>query len=56
MKKSAFFFSVLIVCGLSVFARGKRDIDERDVAQMDSWQEEFDISGKKEGKYNAMVT
>ena len=56
MKKSVFFFSVLIVCGLSVFARGKRDIDERDVAQMDSWQEEFDISGKKEGKYNAMVT
>lgn len=55
MKKFSLFFA-LFICAAGIFAHGKRDIEERDVAQMDSWQEEFDISRKKEGKYNAVVT
>ncbi len=38
----------------SVFA--KRDITEREVENMDSWQENFDINQKKPGKYNIVIT
>ncbi len=55
MKKIGFVVFVLLSGVLSAFAHGKRDVEERDVSQMDSWQEEFDISKRKEGKYNAMV-
>ena len=47
----------LLISGLAVssFAMGKRDVTYRDVENMDSWQEEFDINEKKEGKYNFYV-
>ena len=56
MRKTGLFILVLLAGISSVFAHGKGDVEERDIAQMDSWQEDFDITKKKEGKYNAMVT
>jgi len=41
---------------LSVFAGGKKDVDERQATNLDSWEETFDISEKKTGKYNIVVT
>ena len=54
LKKSIFVFTMLTSC-LSAFAFGKRDADYRDVEEMDSWKETFDINEKKEGKYNIYV-
>ncbi|MBO5137175.1 MAG: hypothetical protein J6B81_01565 [Spirochaetaceae bacterium] len=39
-----------------LFAGGNRDITEKDAETMDSWQESFDITEKKAGTYNIMVT
>lgn len=55
LKKGFLIFSLLTASSL-LFAHGKGDIEERDVASMDSWQEDFDIQKKKEGKYNVMTT
>ncbi|MBQ9207206.1 MAG: hypothetical protein IJ158_10925 [Treponema sp.] len=58
MKKSLkkiLLTSVLVACSLSAFAVGKKDNEFRDVEDMDSWQETFDINEKKEGKYNIYV-
>ncbi len=38
------------------FAHGKNDIEEKDVENLNSWQEVFDLEGKKKGKYNIMIT
>ena len=46
LKKSIFVFTMLASC-LSAFAFGKRDADYRDVEEMDSWKETFDINEKK---------
>ncbi len=57
-KKSKF----LLALGLFLFvttalpAHGKKDVDEKDVSNLQSWQESFDIAGKKKGKYNIYVT
>ena len=56
MFKKGLFVLFVLAATFPVFAHGKGDIDERDVAQMDSWQEEFDIDKKKAGKYNVLVT
>ncbi|MGI5070940.1 Ig-like domain-containing protein [Treponema pectinovorum] len=55
MFKKGLVILTSIILGTTVFALGKRDIDEREVSQIDSWQEEFDISSKKEGKYNVIT-
>ncbi|MCR4821242.1 MAG: hypothetical protein K5873_00025 [Treponema sp.] len=47
--------SAFAVLSLSAFAFGKKDADYREVENMDSWQETFDINEKKEGKYNIYV-
>ena len=47
MFKKGLFVLFVLAATFPVFAHGKGDIDERDVAQMDSWQEEFDIDKKK---------
>ena len=54
-KKCLFIicFSMLVS---SIFAHGKNDIEERDVDNLNSWQEVFDIENKKPGKYNIMIT
>jgi hypothetical protein len=56
MKKKGLFILASLVLVSSVFAHGKGDIEEREVASMDSWQEQFDIDKKKEGKYNVLAT
>ncbi len=38
-----------------LFARGNADVETRQVQNLNSWQEEFDINNKK-GKYNVIVT
>lgn len=55
IKKGLFILTALILVS-SAFAHGKGDVEEREVASMDSWQEEFDIEKKKEGKYNVLAT
>ncbi len=58
MKKSlkkVLLVSVLAASSVMSFAFGKRDVTYRDVEEMDSWQEQFDINEKKEGKYNFYV-
>ncbi len=52
------FFSTLLVLALPiiVFASGKRDIDEKTVDNSSNWQETFDLSEKKEGRYNILIT
>lgn len=58
MKKDLekFFFGVIFASSaLLSFSLGKRDVEYRDVTEMDSWQETFDINEKKEGKYNIYV-
>ena len=55
MNKKVLFALVLFVLSFSVFPHGKADVDERDVAGMDSWQEDFDIDRKKAGKYNVLA-
>ncbi len=56
MFRKLISLATLLFCALSVFAGGKRDVTERQVENMDSWQETFDINEKKAGKYNILVT
>ena len=56
MFKKGLFVFISAIISFQIFAHGKGDINTRDVAQMDSWQEEFDIDKKKDGKYNVLVT
>ena len=52
-------FSVLLLFALLVpasFAHGKKDVEEKDVDNLNSWQETFSLEGKKKGKYNIMIT
>lgn len=56
MKKSlknVLFAAIALAVSVPSFA--KRDIETRDVENMDSWQENFDINEKKSGKYNVYV-
>ena len=58
MKKSLkkiLLTAVLAASSVMAFSFGKRDVTYRDVEEMDSWQEEFDINEKKAGKYNFYV-
>ena len=41
---------------LGLFAHGAKDVEEKSVQKLESWQESFDLEGKKPGKYNIMVT
>ena len=54
MKKRKVFIilSLVVVCFTSLFAGGKKETDARDLGNKESWQESFDITEKKEGKYN----
>lgn len=45
-----------LLCSLVVFAGGKKEITEKKAETLDSWQETFDITEKKPGKYNIVVT
>ncbi len=52
MKKVTSCF-LMLVFPMFIFAR---DVTERSVEHMNSWQEVFDLNGKKTGKYNIVVT
>ena len=53
-KKVLCFLLVLVLSFTSAFA--KKEIEEKDVENKESWKENFDISTKKPGKYNVMIT
>ncbi len=48
-------FIFVLLTGIS-FSHGKGDIEDIDVANMNSWQEQFDLDSRKPGKYNIMIT
>jgi len=52
------FLAVLLVATstTALFAHGKRDIEEKSVENLNSWQEDFELDGKKEGKFNLFIT
>lgn len=54
LRKTLFCLVILLDVMLG-FAAGKRDVSEKNVDNMDSWQETFDINEKKPGKYNIYV-
>ncbi|HOS30212.1 MAG TPA: Ig-like domain-containing protein, partial [Treponemataceae bacterium] len=54
-KKLLLLLSFLIIL-IPLFASGKKEVDERSVDELESWQETFDINEKKAGKYNIMIT
>lgn len=56
-KKSLIFKILIAVLFFTCFVQNSfsRDVTELEVEKKDSWQENFDISGKK-GKYNVLVT
>lgn len=51
---------VLAVCAIvmmqMLFAHGAKDTEEISVENLKSWQESFDLTGKKKGKFNILVT
>ena len=46
--------SLLVVC--SLFAGSKKDIEQKNLGDVNSWDESFDINTKKNGKWNILVT
>ncbi len=50
--RKIFLFSCFALTSFVVFAFGKKDVDYKDVENMDSWKETFDINEKNAGKYN----
>lgn len=55
MKKIVAVVSVCLFFSTFLFAHGKGDVAERSVNQDESWRETFDLTDKKEGKYNILV-
>jgi len=59
MKRVRFICLTLclsVFTGAFLYAHGKGDIEELEVENLHSWQESFDLEGKKSGKYNIMIT
>ena len=56
LKKVIALLSILTVFNFICYAHGEKDVEEIEVKDMQSWQESFDLSGKKAGKYNILVT
>ena len=50
------FFSLFIFSCFNIFAADSKRVEEIKVKNLNSWQEEFDLSDKKAGKYNIMIT
>lgn len=55
-KRQVLAIILLTLCTSMVFAHGKKDTEAKDVQNMNSWTETFDLEGKKKGKYNIMIT
>lgn len=56
MQKILFLVYAYVSLSSFVFAAGKKDVETRTVENPESWNEAFDLSGKKKGKYNVLVT
>ena len=54
IKKNLLILAAAVLISSSVFA--KKDVTDQDLGPENSWQNEFDVEGKKTGKYNIMVT
>lgn len=55
-KKFILFLVNLIVLFNPLFSHGAKDTQEKNVENMSSWQESFDINKHKKGKYNIVIT
>ena len=55
-KLFAFCFLFAAFSFICVYAHGSKDLEEKNVTNLDSWQESFDLTGRKPGKYNIMIT
>ncbi len=55
-RKILIFISLSFFYTVSLFGAGKKDVETRTAENPDSWNELFDISAKKKGKYNVIVT
>lgn len=49
-------FTLTIISSTVLSAHGKGDVEEKDVRNLNSWTETFDLEGKKKGKYNILIT
>lgn len=56
MKKYFYLLCCCLCINLPLLAGGNKETLEQNVSNLESWQETFDISNKKAGKYNIMVT
>ena len=56
MKQRVFLVGWCVLVVTAVFASGKNDVETRTPENPASWNESFDLSAKKKGKYNALVT
>ncbi|MCR4733520.1 MAG: hypothetical protein K5829_00740 [Treponema sp.] len=56
LKKSLATILVSVSLPLFIFAHGQGDVEEIQVSNFNSWQEEFDLESRKPGKYNIMIT
>src|SRR5574344_1794648 len=55
MKGKVFvLISLVVMLGASLYA--KSNVEEKNVTNLEIWVENFDLSGKKAGKYNIVVT
>src|SRR5574344_3094082 len=55
MKGKVFvLISLVVMLGASLYA--KSNVEEKSVTNLEIWVENFDLSGKKAGKYNIVVT
>ena len=56
IQKKLLTLSLLFSIFVPVFAHGKSDIEDVEVSNLNSWQEQIDLESKKAGKYNIMIT
>ncbi|ULQ58819.1 Ig-like domain-containing protein [Brucepastera parasyntrophica] len=56
MKKYLFICIFSLLSVMMLFSSGKKDTTEVPVKKLDSWHETLDISQKKPGKYNILIT
>ncbi|WP_428771684.1 Ig-like domain-containing protein [Treponema sp. HNW] len=48
--------AAMLSAAVTLFAGGSKDITDIPIASMESWQETTDISSKKKGKHNILIT
>ena len=56
MKKIICFTAALFCVFTIAYTGGSKDTDTVNMASLESWQESLDISHKKKGKYNILIT